>query len=113
MQQNDEPIDYEKMHEGMTQAQIARNHDVDMMAQTLRFHRLTISNIPNHSVRAEESCCFEKQDSISAHPFELAQTPNFENDINSLVSIPFLKLNLRMNMILNLNLVIQFYFLIQ
>ena len=30
-QQNDEPIDYEKMLEAMTQAQNAHNHDIDMM----------------------------------------------------------------------------------
>ena len=30
-QQNDEPINYEKMLEVMTQAQNARNHDIDMM----------------------------------------------------------------------------------
>ena len=99
------------MLEAMTQAQIARNHDIDIMVQTLHSHRLTISDVANHSVRAEESCCFGKQDSISVQPFELAQTLNFENDIDSLASYPFL--NLRMNMILNLNLVIQFYFLIQ
>ena len=52
------------MLEAMTQAQNARNHDIDMMVQTLRSHRLTISNVANYSVRAEESCCFEKQDSI-------------------------------------------------
>ena len=32
-QQNDEPINYEKMLEAMTQAQNARNHDIDMMVQ--------------------------------------------------------------------------------
>ena len=35
-QQNYEPIDYEKMLEVITQAQNARNHDIDMMVQTLR-----------------------------------------------------------------------------
>ena len=30
-QQNDEPIDYEKLLEVITQAQIAHNHDIDMM----------------------------------------------------------------------------------
>ena len=39
LQQNDEPINYEKMLEAMTQAQNARNHDIDMMVQTLRSHR--------------------------------------------------------------------------
>ena len=57
-QQDDEPINYEKMLEAMTQAQNAHNHDIDMMVQTLRSHRLTSSDVTNHSVRAEESCCF-------------------------------------------------------
>ena len=56
----------------MTQAQIARNHDIDLMVQTLHSHRLTISDVSNNSVRVEESCCFGKQDSILAHSFELA-----------------------------------------
>ena len=99
------------MLEAMTQAQIARNHDMDLMVHILHSHSLTISDVANHSVRAEESCYFEKQGSISAQSFELAQTPNFENDIDSLASYSFP--DLRMNMILNLNLVIQFYFLIQ
>ena len=72
----------------MTQAQIARNHDIDMMVQTLHSHSLTISDVANHSIRAEKSCCFGKHDSISAHPFELAQTLNFENHIDILASYP-------------------------
>ena len=78
----------------MTQAQIACNHDIDIMVQTLHSHHLTISDVANHFVRAEESCCFGKQDSISAHPFELSQTPKFENDIDSLTSYPFPKIEL-------------------
>ena len=100
------------MLEVMTQTQIARNHDIDMMVQTLHSHRLTISDVVNHSVRAEESCCFGKQDSISAHTYELVQTLNFKNHIDILASYPFPEIDLRMNMILNLNLVIQFYFLV-
>ena len=83
------------------------------MVQTLHFHRLTISDVINHSVRAEESCCFGKQDSISAHLFELAQTPNFEKDIDYLVSYLFPKIELENEYDPNFNLVIQFYFLIQ
>ena len=49
------------MFEAMTQAQKARNHDIDMMVQSLRSHHLASSDVVNHSVRAEESCCFEKQ----------------------------------------------------
>ena len=48
------------MLEAMTQARIARDHDIDMMVQTLRSHRLAISDVTNHSVRAEESRCFGK-----------------------------------------------------
>ena len=48
--QQNEPINYEKLFEAMTQAQIARNHDIDMMVQTLRSHRLTISDVTNHSI---------------------------------------------------------------
>ena len=51
------------MLETMTQAQNARNHDIDMMVQTLRSYRLTNSDVANHSVRAEESCCFGNQGS--------------------------------------------------
>jgi len=82
------------------------------MVKTLHSQPLTIPDVANHSVRAEESCCFKKQDSISAHLFELAQTPYFENTLTFWQVIPFLKLHLRMNMILYVNLVIQFYFLI-
>jgi len=57
-QQDDEPINYEKMLEAMTQVQNARNRDIDMMVQFLRSHRLTSSDVTNHSVRAEQSCCF-------------------------------------------------------
>ena len=66
MQQNDEPINYEKMLGAMTQAQNARNHDLDMMVQSLRSHRLASSDVGNHSVKAEESCYFGTQGSISA-----------------------------------------------
>ena len=83
------------------------------MVKTLHSHRLTISDVANHSVRAEESCYFGKQDSILAHPFELAQTPNFENHIDILASYPFLEIELENELILNLNWVIQLYFLIQ
>ena len=74
------------MLEAMTHAQNARNRDIDMMVHSLHSHRLASSDVANHSVRAEESCCFRKQGSISAQSFELAQTPN---DIDSLASYPF------------------------
>ena len=52
------------------------------------------SDVVNHSVRAEESCCFGTQGSISAQSFELAQTTNFESDIDSLASYPFPEIKL-------------------
>ena len=61
------------MLEIMTQAQIAHNHDIDMMVKTLHSHHLTIPDVTNHSVRANDSCCFENQDSytpILEHPLE-------------------------------------------
>jgi len=36
------------------------------------------------------------EDSISAHPFELAQTLNFENHIDILASYPFPKIELHL-----------------
>ena len=83
------------MLEAMTQAQNARNRDINMMVQTLRSHHLASSDVANHSIRAKESCYFGKQDSISAHPFELTQAPNFENYINILASYPFSKIELQ------------------
>ena len=77
------------MLEAMTQAQNARNHDIDMMVQSLRSHRLASSDVSNHSVRAEEYGCFGTQGSISAQSFELAQTLKFESDNDSLASYPF------------------------
>ena len=82
------------MLEAMTQTQNARNHDIDMMVQTLRSHRLASSDVGNHSVRAEESCCFGKQGTISEQSFERAQTPNFKNDIDSLASYSFPEMEL-------------------
>ena len=89
--QNNEHINYEKMLEAMTQVQNTRNRDIDMMVESLHSHRWTSSNVSNHSVRAEESDCFENQDSISEQPFELAQTPNFEKILTVWQVIPFLK----------------------
>ena len=64
------------------------------MVQTLHSHHLIIFDIASHSVRADESCCFGKQDSISAYPFELAQTLNFENHIDILACYPFPEIEL-------------------
>ena len=62
---DNEFLNYRKMLESMTQAQNARNSDIDMMVESLRSHRWTSSDVTNHSVRAEESCSFGNQDSIS------------------------------------------------
>ena len=53
MQQNDEPIDYEKLLAGMTQAQITHNHDIDIMVKTLHSNHLTIPDVANHFFRAK------------------------------------------------------------
>ena len=44
-QQDNEPINYEKMLEAMTHAQNARNRDIDMMVESLHSHRLTSSDV--------------------------------------------------------------------
>ena len=49
------------MLEAMTQAQNARNRDIDMMVQTLRSHRSASSDVANHSARAEESYFLENK----------------------------------------------------
>ena len=64
-QQNDEPINFKKMIEAMTQVKIAYNQKIDIMVNTLHSHPLTIPDVANHSVRTQESCCFENQNSIS------------------------------------------------
>ena len=53
------------MLEAMTQAQNARNQDIEMMVQSLHSHRLANFDVGNHSVKAEESCSFRNQGSIS------------------------------------------------
>ena len=71
----------------MTQARLARDHEIDMMVQSLRSHRLANSDIADHSLRADEPSCFGQQDSTSVPSFELVETPTFD----SLASLPFLK----------------------
>jgi len=51
-------------------------------------------DIPNSIVIDQESCCFENQDSISAHPFELDQHQIFENHIDILASYQFPEIKL-------------------
>ena len=64
------------MLEIMTQAQMAHNHDIDMMVKSLPSHRLTISDVIKHSVRAKESCCFGNQDSVGPKAYH----PSFDDD---------------------------------
>jgi len=60
-QQNDEPIDFKKMTEAMTQVQIAHNQEIYIMVNTLHSYPLTIPDVANYSVRAQESYCFENK----------------------------------------------------
>ena len=64
------------------------------MINTLYYHPLTIPDVANHSVRTHESCCFENQALILAHPFELDKNQNFENHIDILASHPFPEIEL-------------------
>ena len=75
----------------MTQAQNAHNRNIDMMVQSLHSHRLTNSDVTNHSVRAKESCCFENQGSILAQSFELAKLQILKMILTIWQVIPFLK----------------------
>ena len=77
--EHDAPIDYERMLKAMTQARLARDHDIDLMVQSLRSHRPATPDIDNHSFRADEPNCFGQQDSISVPSFELAETPILDN----------------------------------
>ena len=95
------------MLEAMTQAQIARIHDVDLMVQTLHSHCLTISDVANHSIRAENRVVLENKIPFQHNHLNLPKLQILKATITFWQVIPFLKLNLRMNMILNLNLVIQ------
>ena len=81
--------------------------------ETLSYQPLTNSAIPNSIDLTQDSYNFENQDSISAHPSEFVQTSNVDNPIDILVSYPFPEIELEHDMILNLNLIIQFHFLIQ
>ena len=80
-----------------------------MMLQSLRSHRSAISDIANHSVRADEPRCFGQQDSTLVPSFELAETQIFD----SLTSYSFTEIEFEHEYDMVPNLVIQFYFLIQ
>ena len=69
---------------------VAGDHEIDMMVQSLRSHRSAISDIADHSLRADEPSCFGQQDSNSVPSFELAETSNFD----SFASFSFLEIEL-------------------
>ena len=62
--------------------------------ETLSFQPLTNSAIPNSIDLTQDSCHFENQDSILAHPSELVQISNVKNPINILESYPFPEIEL-------------------
>ena len=55
---------------------------------------MTNSAIPNSIDLIQDSCHFENQDSISAHPSKHDQTSNVENPIDILASYPFSEIEL-------------------
>jgi len=73
----DPPIDYEGMLAAMTEAKLARDHDIDLMVECL--HRPADSDIDDHLIRADEPSCLEQQVSNSVPSCELAETSNSDN----------------------------------
>ena len=64
------------------------------MVNIHRNEKTCSSDISNSIDLDQESCCFENQDSISAHLFELDQNQKFESHIDILASYPFLEIEL-------------------
>ena len=62
--------------------------------ETLSYQSLTNSAMPNATDLTQDSCHFENQDWISAHPSELVQTSNVKDLIDILASYPFLEIEL-------------------
>jgi len=62
--------------------------------KTLSYQPLTNSNTSNSIDFTQDSCYFENQDSISAHPFEVDQHQILENHIDMLASYPFPEIEL-------------------
>ena len=62
--------------------------------ETLSYQPLTNSAISNSIDLTQDSCYFENQDSISAHPSELVQTSNVKDPIEILASYPFPEIEL-------------------
>ena len=50
--------------------------------------------MPNSIDLTQDSCHFENQDSISAHPSELVQTSNVKDPVDILASYPFPEIEL-------------------
>jgi len=65
-----------------------------MSERNFSYQLLTNPYISNSIDWTKESCYFESQDSILAHPFELDHYQNFENHIDILVSYPFPEIEL-------------------
>ena len=60
-QQNNKPIDYEKLLEVMTQAQITHNHDIDIMVKTLHSNHLTILDVSTILLEPKNHVILEKK----------------------------------------------------
>ena len=73
------------------EAQLSQLVSIYRNEETLSYQPLTNSAIPNSIDLTQDSCHFENQDSISAHPSELVQT---SNPIDILASYPFPEIEL-------------------
>jgi len=62
--------------------------------KTYSYQPLTNPDISNSIDLDQDSCCFGKQDPISAYPSELNQTSNVENPIDNLASYYFPEIKL-------------------
>ena len=115
-----ESTDLEKSMEDMNQTQHFITQSIDRLEaqmsqlvntcrnkKTLLYHYLINPDISNSVDLAQESCCFENQDSILLYYLELDQYRAFDK----LASFISMKLNLNMNVTPTHNFVIQFQFL--
>jgi len=110
-QQNDEPIDFEKMIEVMTQVKITYNQKIDIMVNAVYSHPLTILNIATILLGPKNHVVLEAK--LQFHHTHLNMTKIKILRTTFWQVIPFLKLNSNMIAILNLNFVIQFHCLTQ
>ena len=76
------------------EAQLSQLVNIHRNEETHSYQPLTNPDISNSINLDQESCYFGNQDSISAHIFELDQTPNFEHRIDILTSYPFPEIEL-------------------